>query len=471
MKSKRGLMLVITCILVVLLNVNLYASSFTLEEAINWGKAHNFELVNLNNKIQVINKEMELLKANTDFLLDFGLELTRQEFTVETLGNETKEEMDYLQIGLSGSKVFNLLGGTSIKYELLVNERDPFEFEDIKDKTQLKVELSQVLYPIVPIEPVREIKKLKNDLEKAKLEYEYQVGSKEIDWLSKYLELNYVKEKLKIMDENYTLAEKLYTQSQLQLEVGEGGKSQALMAEVELKQAQLQLQQGLDTFDSLKESWYKDLNFLSGQDVALCEEDETIESLRIKSNSVYEEVIKGDVNLLLADNTLLKINLLNTVLTEEQRNWQKSEEKIQIESFGNYETLDEDWIIGLNLKYNILDGGAKKVSVQEYDLQLDLLELEKSMTLDNLKYDLNELIKQIEAQLLNVKIKELDVNRADLENATWNEQFQFGLFTENDYQKKLLETKEKELDLQNELNKLMIIQARFLHFLTGESLF
>jgi outer membrane protein TolC len=139
--------------------------------------------------------------------------------------------------------------------------------------------------------------------------------------------------------------------------------------------------------------------------------------------------------------------------------------KPQVDLFGAYSSKDNVWGIGIELNYDIFDGGKQKIEDEGYQAKLENSRDDYLQIVSELKLELSDLINQQEINNLNLEEKLMSREKAKLEEESYRIQLQQGLISDSEFQYKTLDWQESEIDFKSAKEGILINKLRIAHFL------
>jgi len=476
---KSKFIALLTMVLVLLITGSGLTKEISLKEAIDWGLKHNHSLDEI--EYELNQTELELAKIKTKLgwqmrlsvvpsyrvetetvstLIDLG-----GKFAIVPTTEQERTKNKELIMKLEGSKKFT--SGLELKQNLVLNETDTFNFNNLDDKTNLKIGFNQDIYPQLPIPIEQKEHSIYNNLVKIKEKLNWERRSKKIEWLANYLNLLRLQQKLKIVKENYQLAKDDWEQVLIEKKINEADRIQVLMAKVNLKKAKFKLNQVKNELNQQYDSWLQKLSLSKDKQVVFSEQSFYLQQIRefINEAQINLDNKVGLVEEAVVNNWQLKANRLDQKLVFKQKKWRQLEDKPQIEFGGNYASSSEDWLLQMSLTYDLFDGGQQNLLVKDYQKQAVKLDHDYRNLIESLRLEINRLIDQLKQAQLNLEEKELALEKAELEKEISKEQLKQGLINEKEFTKKEILFKQAEVDLKVAQDNILLSQLRLVHFL------
>jgi hypothetical protein len=456
--SSLLILISIILLLIVFINISVAAKEISLREAIAWGTEHNMSLREIKDNIETLERKMGIIEAGKAWKVDI---ISENQKTIQ----EDDSSIDGGKISLEVKKSFS--GGLIIGSELYLEEQDWSTFGDIEDELNFTFTAIQNIYPHTVIEIEQEIYLASNDLLKVKESLTWQKNSKEIDFLESYLNILRLKEKLSLAETNYQYEQGDLDRVLKQIEISEADLQQELEARIALEKAGMYLRQAKNNFQQQKQSWYLDLNLPKEVEIPIKEEQVFFEEIEKWVTSLEIDLSNKDklMDLVTASHFQTKTNLLDQNSAYKEAEWNLAKDKPQINISGGYDYQSSVWYAGIELTYNLLDGGEQKLKSQEYEAKLNTLENNHLHLVNELEFQLDNLIDQLELSNMNLREKTFSCQKAKLEEKLWQEQLEQGLVSKRSFRKKLISWREIEIELKTAEDVILINTLRLAHFL------
>ena len=463
-------LLSLIAVLASLLGTAAQAEEISLTEAFQRGRENNPELRELKEELLTLERGLTQLMSSLDWQVDFSGQTSygkRDEIkglmqTYYPVDNKLKEEGGQLSLSLQSKKTY--LFGLNIKSNLSITEVQPFKFENFEEKYDYSLDLSQRLYPLLPSEEEKKYYRLENEWKIAQIQRAALLKTREIDWLELYFKLDSLKKSQQLLAQNYRLVEAKAEQVLEQYNIGEAGKTQLLAARIELKEAEIALKDARSKEEQASSGFAQALGLDEGQ-LKLVDAEKYIDQL--PAGDLNYQDLDGLMELVVNDNTRLRVLKRKFAFQERELKWQKAEGKPQLNAVGNYKHnpgTDDEWVIGLGVIYNIFDSGRQEIALAEQLAELESLQLERQQLLQKLRSELTGLQNQLALNLLNLDGKRLALEKAELELELAAEQLKEGIITEQQYQQQILREKQAEIDRETAQHQVLISKRRIIDF-------
>lgn len=494
--KKNTLFFILTLIIMISfifigLDINIQAEEISLSEAIAWGLEENSSIivgnsniagsstnVGVNNTttgtIREIKDEIKTIERNlalidTEYAWKMSLKanpIIAGNSTATNGGDSTSSTTDTTpKISLGISKIF--ANGLIIKSEISLKEEGIFNLENISKNINRTVSASKTIYPIVPILQEQEKYKATNELLKINQNLQWQKEIKKIDFLESYLNLLRLQENLFLAKSNYQYAQEDLDRMLKKIEIEEAGEKQGIEAKIVLKTAEINLLQAQNDFNQQKKKFYLDLNLLEGVEVTLREEEPFLEENKnwVESLELNLEDQGKLMELVVANHYQIKANLLDQENAKKELEWDLTKNKPQINLYGAYANQDNSWGVGIDLSYNIFDGGTQKLKNEEYQIKLTNLEGVYLQTVTELRLGLVNLINISTVGNLNLEEKLLSYQQAELEKESYQIQLKAGLINASEFKYQELNWQKTEINLKSAQDEIFIDKLRLAQFL------
>jgi len=443
----------------------IHAQELSLEEVLNWGIEHNSSIKEIKANIEDIERSLDLIETE----YGFKTKISANPIIVGSSNKQTydtnAESADGSKISLKTTKLFS--NGIIIQSEMSLKEEDWFNLEKLSEGPKGTFSATKTIYPTIPIETEQNKMLTFNNLLKAQKALKWQQESKKIDFLESYLNLLRLQEKLSLAQANFRYAQDDLNKILKKIEIGEAGKREEIEARIVLKTAEINLLQAQNNFNQQKDSWYLDLNLPEGTEIPLREDSPFLEEIKnwVESLELNLENQGKLMDLVIANHYQIENNLLDQENAQRELEWYLAKNKPQINLYGAYSNENNAWGIGIDLSYDISDGGKRKVEEEGYRAKLENLKDEYLQIVSGLRLELSNLINQQEIYNLNLEEKLMSWEKAKLEEESYRVQLQRGLLSDSEFQHKLLSCKEAEIDFKSAEDKVLINKLRIAQFL------
>ena len=448
-------------------DINIQAEEISLPDAIAWGLEQNSSIREIKDGIKTIERNLALI--DTEYAWKMSLKANPIIAGNSTNGGDSTSSTTTSdatpKISLETSKIF--ANGLLIKSEIFLKEEGIFDLENISENINRTVSATKTIYPVVPIQSEQERYKVANELLKINQSLQWQQEIKKIDFLESYLNLLRLQERLSLAKTNYQYAQEDLDRMLKKIEIGEAGEKQGIEGKIVLKTAEINLLQAQNNFNQQKKRWYLDLNLLEGVEVTLREDLPFLEENKnwIESLELNLENQGKLMELLVANHYQIKANQLDQENAKKELKWDLTKNKPQINLYGAYDNQDNSWGVGIDLSYNIFDGGKQKLENEAYQVKLINLEDDYLQTVAELRLELVNLINISTVGNLNLEEKLLSYQQAELEKESYQIQLKAGLISASEFKYQELNWQETEINLKSAGDEILIDKLRLAQFL------
>jgi hypothetical protein len=460
------LILIIT-ISFIFVGANIQAKEISLEEALNWGIENNSSIKEIKDNIETIERSLNLIDTEYGFktkisanpIIAGGFEKqTDDNSNGVDEGDTSSESSNGPEISLKTTKLFP--NGIFLQSEISIKE------EDMIEGPNSTFSATKNLYPVIPIIPEQEKFLTSNNLLKVRENLTWQQEYKKIEFLESYFNLLRLQEKLSLAKTNFQYAQDDLDKILKKIEIGEAGERQKIETKIALKKAEINFLQAQNTFFQQKNIWYLNLGLPEETEVPLVEDSTFLEEIVKWVDSLEFSFEEEEFTELAVENYYkIKNNILDQDSAQKEAEWNLTKNKPQVDLFGVYSSKDNTWGVGIELNYDIFDGGKQKIEDEGYQAKLENLKDDYLQLVSELKLELSGLINQQEINNLNLEEKLMSWGKAKLEEESYQIQLQQGLISDSEFQHKMLEWQESEIDLESAKDEILINKLRIAHFL------
>ncbi|MCG2821523.1 MAG: TolC family protein [Candidatus Atribacteria bacterium] len=446
---------------------NVQAKEISLEEALNWGIENNSAIKEIKDSIETIERSLGLIDTEYGFKTKISANpiIAGDSSIITNDESNSSESSDGPKISLKTTKLFP--NGIILQSEVSIKEEDWFDLEKLSEGLDSTFSATKNLYPVIPIESEQEKYLASNNLLKARENLTWQQEYKKIEFLESFFNLLRLQERLSLAKTNFQYAQEDLNKILKKIEIGEAGERQEIEAKIALKKAEINFLQAQNTFLQQKNGWYLNLNLPEETEASLVEDSPFLEEI-IKWADSLEFNLKEEEELmeLVVDNHYKIRNiLLDQDSSQKEAEWNLAKNKPQVALFGAYSSQGNSWGIGIELSYDIFDGGKQKIEDEGYQAKLENLEDDFLQIVSELKLELSGLINQQEINSLNLEEKLMSWEKAKLEEESYQIQLQQGLISDSEFQYKMLGLQESEINLKSAKDEILINKLRMAHFL------
>jgi len=453
--------------------VNVQANEIFLEEALNWGIENNSSIKEIKDSIKTIERSLNLIDTEYGFKTNISAnpiiaggfeEPTNDNSNDVDEGDTSLATRSSPKISLKTTKLFP--NGIILQSEISIKEEDLFDLEKLSAGPTSTFSATKSLYPVLPIKSEQEKYFTSNNLLKARENLTWQQEYKKIELLESYFNLLRLQERLSLAKTNFQYAQDDLNKILKKIEIGEAGERQNIEAKIALKKAEINFLQAQNTFFQQKNGWYLNLNLPEETEVLLVEDSPFLEEIVKWVDSLEFNFKEEEFTELAVENYYkIKNNLLDQDSAQKEAEWNLTNNKPQVDLFGAYSSKDNTWGVGVELSYDIFDGGKQKIDDEGYQVKLGNSRDDYLQIVSELKLELSVLINQYEINSLNLEEKLMSCEKAKLEEESFQVQLKQGLISDSEFQYKVLDWQESEIDLKSAKEEILINKLRIAHFL------
>ena len=452
---------------------NIQANEISLEEALTWGIENNSSIKEIKDSIETIERSLNLIDTEYGFktqisanpIIAGGFEEPADDSSNGVDGEDTSSDSSSSpKISMKTTKLFS--NGLFLQSEISIKEEDLFDLEKLSAGPTSTFSATKSLYPVIPINSEREKYLTSNNLLKARENLPWQQEYKKIEFLESYFILLRLQEKLSLAEINFQYAQDDLNKVIKKIEIGEAGERQNIEAKIALKKAEINFLQAQNTFLQQKNGWYLNLNLPEETEVLLMEDSPFLEEIIKWADYLEFNFREEELTELAVENYYkIKNNLLDQDSAQKEAEWNLTKNKPQVDLYGAYSSKDNTWGVGVELSYDILDGGKQKIEDEGYQIKLGNSKDDYFQIVSELKLELSDLINQYEINNLNLEEKLMSCEKAKLEEESFQIQLQQGSISDSEFQYKMLDWQASEIDLKSAKEEILINKLRIAHFL------
>ena len=452
---------------------NVQAKEISLKDALNWGIENNSSIKEIKDSIKTIERSLNLIDTEYGFKTNISAnpiiaggfeEQTDDNSNGVDEGDTSLATRSSPKISLKTTKLFP--NGIILQSEISLKEEDLFDLEKLLEGPDSTFSATKSLYPVLPIQSEQEKYLASNNLLKARENLTWQQEYKKIEFLESYFILLRLQERLSLAKTNFQYAQDDLNKILKKIEIGEAGERQEIEAKIVLKKAEIDFLQAQNTFLQQKNRWYLNLGLPEEIEVPLVEDSPFLEEIIKWADSLELNLKEEELMELAVDNYYgIRNILLDQDSSQKEAEWNLAKNKPQVDLFGAYSSKDNSWGIGIELSYDISDGGKQKIEDEGYQAKLENLKDDYLQIVSELKLELYDLINQQEINNLNLEEKLMSWGKAKLEEESYQIQLQQGSISESEFQYKMLGWQESEINLKSAKDEILINKLRIAHFL------
>jgi len=356
---------------------------------------------------------------------NFGIKLARQNNSIAT-NNASKIAVGYKPTVNAAAGASGNIGGSSQKFssgmENTVNNAVSFS-------GNASITGSYTLYDETRSNTLDQLKEILN-LSNLQLRQTIELNILQV--IARYYDVARLTSTVDVLNQTLTVSNRRRERVAYQYEYGQGVRLDILNAEVDIQRDSINLINTLQLLANAK----RDLNVLMGVainnpfevDTAVTYQDVSLETLK-------SAMSQQNVDLLLLDKNV-DINRYDLEIIEAEKKprlvangaYSYSQQKNPAGAFitsSNSRGLN----LGLNLSWNLFDGGLRNLRRQNTEIALQSLELQKDQLLQELERDLVNTWESYQNALYVLKAEETNLNTSRLNFERTEEQFNLGQST------------------------------------------
>jgi len=452
---------------------NVQAKEISLEEALSWGIENNSSIKEIKVNIENIERSLDLIDTEYGFKTKISAnpiiaggfeEQTDDNSNGVDEGDNSFGSISSPKISLKTTKLFP--NGIILQSEISLKEEDLLDLERLSEGPDSAFSATKSLYPVVPIKSEQEKYLASNNLLKVRENLTWQQEYKKIEFLESYFNLLRLQERLSLAKTNFRYAQDDLSKILKKIEIGEAGERQEIEAKIALKKAEINFLQAQNTFHQQKNGWYLNLGLPEETEVSLVEDSPFLKEILKWAESLEFNLKEEELMELAVDNYYRIRNiLLDQDSSQKEAEWNMAKNKPQVDLFGAYSSKENSWGVGIELSYDIFDGGKQKIEDEGYQAKLENLKDDFLQIVSELKLELKDLISQKEINNLNLEEKLMSWEKAKLEEESYQIQLQRGLISDSEFQYKMLGWQESEINLKSAKDEILINKLHIAHFL------
>lgn len=436
----------------------LQAQEIDLNEAIDWGIQHNYDLEVIKNNIAALERDLAILDTNK--ALQVSLDVT-------PIWDFGKGQGDTSLVTFSAEKI--IADDFNISADISWNKNDfaDMSFEGIVSSAAASIQVEKQIYPNSYTQNEQQIFQTENNLKKKAEELSWKEVEKQIDFIEGYLAIVRSTEEVNISDKRLQLATESLERVQQQIRLGEGGYQQETEAKIALMEAENQFFNLKQNLIQQQNEWYLELNLSKDIQVQFKEEPAYLQTLRSNLEKLTLESEKQDIlfSQALEKHYQTKNAYIDKESLLKEVEWTKNEGKPQIMVNGGYDFLDDYFYATLDLSWNLTDGGAQKLKEEGAETGILQKEKELDQLVNTLRLEMNQIMGQEQYNQLNLKAKLTALDEAQYTKNILEKQYQEKIISSTQWQNQLIALAEKELKVKEAQDLLLINRLRLAHFL------
>ncbi|MEM6719555.1 MAG: TolC family protein [Bacteroidota bacterium] len=246
-----------------------------------------------------------------------------------------------------------------------------------------------------------------------------------------YFEIARLTENAKNLSETLKISQQRLERTEYNFEFGQSTKLDVLTAEVDRNNDSIQYLNSQRLLKNAK----RDLNILMGQEVTEINYDVNTEinySFDLTLEDLQENVQKNNVQLLQIDKNIalsnydIKMNKSGWLPTISADGSYSVGRSASDQAFAFASQTTNGFGVGLNLTWNLFDGGKTKTRVQNAKIALDSENIRKQQTAQQLQRDLSNTWETYQNALYTIRVQEMNVATNERSFARTEEQYRLG---------------------------------------------
>lgn len=375
----------------------------------------------------VLNKEEALKQALEE---NFGIRMSGNEVAIAE-NNQSIFNSGYLP---------SISGRAGASYDLNDRVTDPegsekIEQNDIENKLySASVNVDYLLFD--GLGRLYNYRSLKEEFKLSKLEARETIENTVIQLFSVYYELARLSENIDVLEQTLQISRERKTRAEYQFDYGQVNKLAVLNAQVDVNNDSINLVQARQQLENTK----RDLNVLLNRDVqeTRYEVDTTVSFLsRLEIDVLLDKAWENNVRLLQSRSAISiqdynvrisKSRLLPSVGLTGSYGWNRNESAASA-FFPGSTTTGSGLSAGLNLSWDLFDGGSNRVQIQNAKIRIQNAQLLKQQIELEVKRDIQNALGTYENKLFILDAQEENV-RTNLNNFDrTEEQYRLGQVT------------------------------------------
>ncbi|WP_055444429.1 TolC family protein [Lacinutrix himadriensis] len=402
------------------------------EDAVNYVLDNNYG-------IKIANKNLEVSENNTSiYNTGYLPTVTGNAGATYNLDNNESEFSDGSTTSLNGAESSRYNASLDVNYTLFDGLGRKYNYKRLKEQYQL-----------------------------SELQARETIENTIIELFSIYYNVAQLSENATTFQQTLSISKDRLVRSEYQFEYGQNTKLEVLNAEVDINNDSINLINTKQQLNNTK----RDLNFVMGNQVA---DDFTVKTeinflLDINKADLLEKAKSRNVALLQADKSIQiskldiktgKSSYLPTLGLVGSYGWNKSDNNAASFLAGSTNT---GLSAGLNLSWNIFDGGSTLITVKNAEVALKNQELQKEQILLSLERDFNNAWDDYQNKLTIFRVQENNIITAQNNFDRSQEKFKIGQVNSIEFRQAQLNLLNAELSrnqakYQAKLSELQVLQ-------------
>ena len=474
--------IIITPLVMGFLTSSSQAKEITLQEAIEWGVQHNYDLEEARYNIETLKRDLAILDAGK--ALQVNLEVTPlwglggEEISLSDSQNSKQPSSggDTNLLNLTAEKIIaddlNISASLSCKASGLTAG----SLEEITEAIQANIQLEKQIYPQAYTQTEQQIFQTESNLKKKTEELAWEETEKQIDFLESYLNLSRLAEQLSLAEERQQLAAQELERVQEQIRLGEGGYQQEAEAKIALMEAENEVFNLKQTLTQQQKEWYLELNLpadtevkLEGEEEGEGEDGEPAYLENLRSNMEELTIEEENLETLLPPALEKHYQIKNAYLDQESNLKEvervRNEGKPQINFYNGYDLSEDYWYVMLDLSFKLADGGAQKLKEEEAEAVLSQQEKGLDQLVKTLQLEMKQLVAEDHYNQLNLQAKLAALEKEKSAKNILEKQYEEKIISSTQWQNQLMALAEEELKVKEAQDTLLINRLRLVHLL------
>ena len=306
---------------------------------------------------------------------------------------------------------------------------------------------------------------LQEQVNQASLQVRQSVETNVLQLIGSYYEIARLSRTLTLLEQTLSVSRERIERSQYQYEYGQGLKVNVLNAEVDLQRDSVNIVNTALQLTNAK----RNLNVIMGTELnSLFEVDTQVNYGVFDIDDLENSMLSNNIDLLINEKENL-INDLNLDIIE-------SERVPRISAVGSYginlqrnpsgafitNSSSRGLNIGLNLNWNILDGGVRKTRTQIVELNKQTIQLDREQLVIQLRRDLYNTWENYQTALFIIQTERVNVQTAELNFEQTEERYALGQLTSVDFRQAQVNLLNAQISLNNARYDAKAIEASLL---------
>lgn len=442
------------------------AKELSFTEAVEHALQYNSDLHKLVVQVESLERDLDQIRAGQSWQIDLNANSTYQNQKVTGLAPNTDSDTDFVSdygMQVSFDKTYPF--GLTIRPEL--------NFDLLKLNSDFSMKIAQKLFPLLPTEAEKAFFKTEIELQKAYLKLEEEKAAKVQKWIESYLNLVRLNERHEILQASKDLAEEALKEVKSSYQIGDASQQQVLSAELDLKQAEYELKNTAFKFDQSKDALRLELGLQLEDQVLIAEDADFIRQFTSLLTDFSVQLLTDldqQMSQLEKFNYQLLANQMDRKVLEQELIWLERENKTDIDLNGNYNSKNDEWSVGVNLSYQLYDGGQWNLKLDDKEEQIQLKEEDYFRQYDALKLEMDKLNDQLTLDQMGLAQEEMKLEKMIFDEKVAQQQYELGLIDQLDLKEKELRRQEAEVNLKSAQDRLLLSKLKLVSILMPDEL-